>query len=430
MSGPRPRLAQVSLGCRVSRADADDLAARLGPWATASGDGAPADVVVVHTCTVTGDAEATARQAVRRAAREHPGARIVVAGCAAEASPAAFAALPGVAAVVGARRGDGLAEAVARVAGAGGAIPGWRAPPPGAGGRARPLLKVQDGCDAACAYCAVPAARGPSRSLPFDEAVARLLALGAGGGEVVLTGVHLGRYGRDLRPARSLEALVAAAVAEGLPARVRLSSIEPLEVPLGLLRDPATAAAVCPHLHLPLQSGSARVLAAMGRPYDPAGYRAAVQAALALRPDACVGADVIAGFPGETAADHRATLELVGALPLAYLHVFTYSPRPGTRASDLPDPVAPAAARARAAELRAVSAERWRAWREAQVGRVVEAVVERVEAGVAAGTAADGVRVRWAAGPEPRGARCAVRVAGLDGPGLAGERAVSPPAAG
>jgi threonylcarbamoyladenosine tRNA methylthiotransferase MtaB len=440
---PRPRVALVSLGCRVSAAEVDALAGHLAPRFDLVAEVEAAEVVVVNTCAVTGDADATARQAIRRAARRNPGARIVAAGCYAQLSPEDLTPLPGVAAVVGARSRDAVAEvaaAVARLASlarrtsaARPAIPDGPGGPAGQVGpaspaspaRARPLLKVQDGCDSRCAYCAVPAARGPSRSLPFEAAVASLVELGAGHAEVVLTGVHLGHYGRDLAPPRSLEALVAAAVAGGLRARLRLSSVEPLEVPLGLLRDPATAAALCPHLHLPLQSGSARVLQAMGRPYGPEEVRRVVEAVAALQPGCCLGADVMAGFPGETDRDHHATVALCQALPLAYLHVFPFSPRPGTPAAARPDQVAPPVVRARARELRELSARRWQAYLSAQVGRELEVVVERVEGGWARGTAANHVGVRWAAGPEPRGARCRVLVTHVDGRGCSGARATS-----
>lgn len=426
----RPRVALLSLGCRVGRADVEALADRLSPRFELCRAGEAADVVVVGTCTVTGDADASARQAIRGAARLNPAARIVATGCYAARAPQDLSALPGVVAVVGARSQEAVAGLVAGLAGgepvagtlaeAARSAPAWAPPAPGAGRRARPAVKVQDGCDAGCAYCVVPLARGPSRSLPLEEAVARLLAAGARHAEVVLTGVHLGAYGRDLTPPSSLAELVATAVARGLTARLRLSSVEPLELPLELLAGPATARALCEHLHLPLQSGSARLLEAMGRPYRPEDYRRVVERAAALRPGACLGADVMAGFPGETDEDHQATLALCRALPLAYLHVFPYSARPGTAAARLPGQVDPAVARARARELRDLSAARWAAYLSAQVGRVLEAVVERVEGGVARGTARNRVRVRWPAGPEARGARCAVRVEAVAGAGCRG----------
>jgi len=427
---PRPRLALVSLGCRANRADAEALLAGVAGALDLAAPGAPADLVLVNTCAVTSGAEAASRQAVRRAARDHPGARIVVTGCAAQLSPEALRALPGVAAVAGPRAPEAAADLVLRLAGAPPREAAAAGHPTGAAPlephqRARPVLKVQDGCAAACAYCAVPLARGPSRSIPFEAAVARLLALGARHREVVLTGVHLGAYGRDLAPARSLEDLVAEAAARGLRARVRLSSIEPAEFPLGLLLRRETAALLCPHVHLPLQSGAPAVLTAMGRPGGTAPFERAVREVAALLPGAAIGTDLLCGFPGETDADHRATVALCESLPLASLHVFPFSARPGTRAAALPGAPPPEVVRARTRELRDLSARRWRAFLAAQAGHVLEAVVERVEGGVARGTAANSVGVRWPAGPEPRGALVRVRVDASDGNDCFGVRAAA-----
>jgi threonylcarbamoyladenosine tRNA methylthiotransferase MtaB len=179
---------------------------------------------------------------------------------------------------------------------------------------------------------------------------------------------------------------------------------------------------LCPHLHLPLQSGAARVLEAMGRPYRPEAFAAVVREAAAAAPGACLGADVLVGFPGETEAEHRETVALVEGLPLAYLHVFPYSPRPGTPAAALPGAVPPAVARRRAAELRARSARRWAAFLAAQVGRVLEVVAERVGPEGAAGTSREFVPVRWAAGALRRGERAAVRITHSDGSSCRGER--------
>ncbi|HSD18804.1 MAG TPA: MiaB/RimO family radical SAM methylthiotransferase [Anaeromyxobacter sp.] len=418
---PKPRVALVALGCRVSRGDADAVASALGDRVSIARDGERADVVVVNACTITADADAAARQAIRRAAREHPGARIVAAGCYAELRPDVLAALPGVAAVVGARAQAEVAGTVARLVGLGaphGDAAGWGEAPLVLARHTRPFLKIQDGCDAHCSYCVVPLARGGSRSLHFDEALRRLSLLGGRHTEVVLTGVHLGAYGRDLAPRRTLADLVRAAVAGGLRARLRLSSIEPPELPLDLLADPDVAPALCPHLHLPLQSGSDRLLSAMRRPYRAAGYRDVVLAAARRLPGACVGADVLTGFPGEREADHRATVALVEALPLSYLHVFPFSPRPGTEAAALPGAVPAAVARARAAELIALSERRWRGFLDGLRGREVEVVVERVKDGVARGTAREYATVRWKAAPEAgdeRGALARVRVEGHDG---------------
>jgi threonylcarbamoyladenosine tRNA methylthiotransferase MtaB len=418
----------VALGCRVSQAEMDALSAAMaGPFEVVR-PGAAADWVVVNACTVTADADATARRTVQRLARAHPGARIVAAGCGAALRPGMFRALPCVAAVAAPATPGGVAGVLRGLAPrAGGAASaaaedGFGPPPPVPYARARPAVKVQDGCDGGCAYCTVPLARGPGRSLPFDEAVRRIVQAGASHRELVLAGVHLGAYGRDLRPRRTLADLVRAAVEAGVAARLRLSSVEPEAFPLQLLDDPRTRAALCPHFHLPLQSGSARVLAAMGRRYRPADARDLVLRIAARVPEACLAADLIAGFPGETDEDHRATIALVEALPLASLHVFPYSPRPGTAAAALGGRVEPRVARARAAELRAISARRWQAFLARRTGRALSVVVERVRGGEAGGTSADHVPVRWRARGERRGDLVTVRARGVDGRGCVGER--------
>ncbi len=430
-AGGVPRVRLVALGCRASRADSDAVAAGLGDAFAVAGEGEPADFVVVNTCAVTADADAAARQAIRRAAREHPRARIVAAGCGAALCPDALAALPGVAAVVAPRAQGGIPallvglrdgeECLGADAGAFGAAPAR--PAAAAPARhTRPFLKVQDGCDRRCAYCVVPAARGPSRSLPLDDALAALAALGARHPEVVLTGVHLGAWGRDLEPRRTLGGLLREAARRGAVRRLRLSSVEPDELPLDVLRDPQVAAAICEHLHLPVQSGSDRVLDAMGRSGGADAFRrAAVEGAAAL-PGACLGTDLIAGFPGETEADHRATIALVESLPLAYLHVFPYSPRPGTPAAAMPGAIPRDVVRWRVGELRALSDRLWGRFLSAQVGRTLEVVVERLRDGLARGTARGYAPVRWPSAGEARGEVGRVLVTESDGGGCAGVR--------
>lgn len=409
-------MALVALGCRVSRADLDATAAALRPRFDLARDGQRADLVVVNTCAITAGAEAAARRAIRRAAREHPGARIVAAGCQAELDPGTLARLPGVASVIGARSGGGVAGVVAGLLGGGVAGAAAGAVAGGAPARhTRPFLKVQDGCDRRCAYCVVPRARGPSRSLPLDDALRALARLGGRHAEVVLAGIHLGAYGRDLVPRASLAALVREAARRRFVHRIRLSSVEAGELPRALLRDPDAAAVLCPHFHLPLQSGSERVLRDMRRPGGARAFRRAVEEIARLVPGACVGTDVLAGFPGETDADHRETVALVGALPLAYLHVFRFSPRPGTAAARMPGAVPRPVARERARELLAISDRRWRAYLSSQVGRELEVVVERVEGGFARGTAGTWVTARWPASGERRGELARVSIRDVSG---------------
>ncbi len=431
-AGPRkPRLALVALGCRVSRSDADALATALGGAFELVEEGAPVEYVVVNTCTVTADADAASRQAIRNAARKHPGARIVVAGCYAQVAPAELRALSGVAAVVG-HRSDVSVPAVLRSLQEGeaaasradasprgrrqgdGPARGFELGPSAPFGHTRAFLKVQDGCDSKCAYCVVPLARGPARSLPMEEALARIQVLGSSSPEVVLAGVHLGAYGRDLTPRRSLAELVTAAAGSRLARRLRLSSIEPHELPVSLFRGQAREA-LCEHVHLPLQSGSARVLAAMRRPYSPAVFGRAVDELARAVPGICIGADVMTGFPGETEEDHRATTALVRSLPLAYLHVFPFSLRPGTEAASMPMQVPPGLARERARELLTISERRWRRYAASLRGSELEVAVEHIAGGLAHGTSRRYVTVRWPSSGERRGDLVRVRVEAADG---------------
>jgi threonylcarbamoyladenosine tRNA methylthiotransferase MtaB len=409
-------VALVALGCRVSRADVDALAGELRGGFDIAREGEEADLVVVNTCALTADAESAARQAIRRAAREHPGARIVAAGCCAEIRPEALARLPRVAAVVGARSRESVAAVVAGLGAFPGAGPGlapgdgWGVLAAGPARHTRPFLKVQDGCDHRCAFCVVPAARGPSRSLPPGEALRRLALLGERHHEVVVTGVHLGSYGRDLAPPASLLGLVREVARRRLVPRLRLSSLEPGPLPVALVRDAGARSVLCEHLHLPVQSGSERLLRDMRRAGGARRFARAVEQIAALAPGACLGTDVLAGFPGETDADHRETLALLAPLPLAYLHVFPFSPRPGTAAARMPGAVPAPVVKERARELRELSGRRWRAYLAAQVGRELEVVVERTEGGTARGTAGNYVTVRWPSSGERRGGASRVRV--------------------
>ena len=426
-----PRVQLVRHGCRVNQADAEAVLHACGARPPRDG----ADVVLVSTCVVTADAESTAFQAVRRASRDHPGVPVVVVGCAGGLKRDELARLEGVVAVVGPGEVERAADAVraAALAASGNVAPcpsRSTLPSPSSGVRARPTIKIQDGCDQRCAYCVVPLARGRSRSLPLATALERVAEAGRQGDEVILAGIHLGAYGRDLVAAGgrkpTLGVLVGEIARRGLVHRVRLSSIDPLEIPVEALAGSA-AAVLCGHFHLPLQSGSTAVLRAMRRPYSAGEAAAAVEGISRALPGACIGADVMSGFPGETEADHRATVALVRALPLAVLHVFTFSPRAGTVAASMPGQVPASVARDRAAELRALSDASWRGYVDGLVGREVEAVVERVAGGEARGTTREGVLARWSLAADvaapPRGRATGLRAVTREGDGLWCERA-------
>jgi len=391
------RVALRSQGCKVNACDLDALETALlaldRPMEVVPWD-APADVYVLNTCTVTAAADRDNRKLVYQLGRREPGAALVVTGCQATVAPEAVAALPGVLRVVPNEDKAGLPEVLA------GLVPrpdlGADGPGPAAR-RTRPFLKVQDGCDARCAYCIVPAARGPARSVGADEVLGRLHALGeAGAPEVVLTGVDLGAWGRDLTPRSGLADLLARVEAEAPVPRLRLSSLEPRGLTERLLEVLAGAGRVCRHLHVPLQSGDDGVLAAMGRPYRAADLLALGERLAERLPGLGLGTDVICGFPGEDEAAFDRTLALCHRLPLTYLHAFPFSPRPGTPAAARPDDVPHGDKKRRVAALRSLSAARRAAFVAAHVGRTVEVAVEgEVEEGLLRGLTRRYVQVRF-----------------------------------
>jgi len=341
-------VAFATLGCRLNQVDTQQLQTLLEArgFRTVPVE-EPADVVVVNTCTVTARAEFSDRQAIRRAARVSPGARLVVTGCWAQTSPEAVARLAEVDLVVGNADKhrlpellDGLLTRRIEVSDVRRARTLDVAPLARVNGRSRAFLKVQDGCQHRCAFCIVPFARGTSRSLEpkvvLDQA--RLL-VEAGHPEIVLTGVDLGHYGADLLPRTTLAALLRDLVELPGLRWVRLSSVLPAYFTPELTELVTASPRVAPHLHLPLQSGSDRVLRRMRRPYTARMYRDLVERLARAVPSLGLGTDLIVGFPGESEADFEATLELVAALPFSYLHVFPYSPRKGTEAARLGDTV-------------------------------------------------------------------------------------------
>jgi threonylcarbamoyladenosine tRNA methylthiotransferase MtaB len=422
-------------GCRATQADAAAIERQLRERGyAASRDAHSADVVVVNTCTVTAAADLQARQAIHRIHRDHPAARIVVTGCYAQRAPEELAALNGVSWVVGNSHKPEIPRLIGEMmpvspqGQAGGFVPlatiargeplvaiaggephamivrGEPAASTGKkslsleGGAAkiltgnileqrelffapiegseawhtRPVLKIQDGCDSRCAFCVIPQVRGRSRSLAPQRVVEEIRKLEESGArEIVLSGIHLGSYGRDLRPRAELGELLRRVVDETSIERLRVSSIEPMDVTEDLIALFAASERLARHFHMPMQSGSDRILAAMHRWYRAEHYARRAQLVREWLPDAAIGADVIAGFPGETEEDHLATLALIDGLPITYLHVFSFSPRPGTQAAELQDHVPGDVIARRARELRALGEEKKSAFRAAQAGRTL-----------------------------------------------------------
>lgn len=380
------RVAFTTLGCRLNQFETDALeqVTRAAGHAVVDIE-EPADLVVVNSCTITHDADADTRQVVRRAARG--GARVVVTGCMANSDPDGLAALPGVALVLGNREKERFAELALGTGESGVHVAAvdlarrvrmTRLKPAVDPRRSRAYLKIQDGCDYRCSFCIVPQVRGRSASLAVADAQVQLAALvAAGAPEVVLTGVHLGTYGRDLEPRTDLTGLLRALLPELGSAMLRLGSVDPHEVDDPLIDLLATERRLCRHLHLPVQSGDDGVLRAMRRGHRADDLRRLVPRLAEAVPGISIGTDVIAGFPGETPEAFESTLALLGSLPLAGMHVFTYSEREGTAAATMRPQVDPGERLARTRVLRGLAARKARAFRTTQLGAVVPAVVHR-----------------------------------------------------
>jgi threonylcarbamoyladenosine tRNA methylthiotransferase MtaB len=358
-----------TFGCRANQYDTEAARAMIeAAGGTIVESPREADVALFNSCAVTAAAEADLRQSVRRAAKGNSGIRSVVMGCASARDDGAIAALPGVSDVIAGADLSALAVAL-------GIDPTLALVRPTLQAGSRALLRVQDGCDEHCTFCATTLARGTNRSRTADEIVREAAALAVEHPEIVITGIHIGTYGADC--GTSLGELLERLVNEVPRVRFRLTSVEASEVDqrLGdlLAGDPSR---VAPHLHAPLQSGSDRVLKRMGRHwYSAAAYAAAAARIAAQRGVFALGADIITGFPGETEADHAATVALVHELPFTYLHVFPYSARPGTAALRMDGEVPAAVSRERSAELRAIGEAKAAAYRAARVGGAADVVV-------------------------------------------------------
>ncbi|HWN12496.1 MAG TPA: tRNA (N(6)-L-threonylcarbamoyladenosine(37)-C(2))-methylthiotransferase MtaB [Candidatus Dormibacteraeota bacterium] len=420
MSAP-VTVALTTLGCRLNQVESQEMGALLeGRGFRVVPAGSRAQVHVVNTCTVTGRADFSDRQIIRRIGREDPGAFLVVTGCYAQTDPDTVAALPGVDLVVGNQekyRLPDLLDSLVKRARPAVAVADIRearsvpvAPVTRMTGRSRPFVKIQDGCQHRCAFCIVPAARGGSRSQEPKVVLDQVRALAeAGYPDVTLTGVDIGHYGWDLYPRTSLAALVRSLAGVAGLRWLRLSSVLPSYFTDDLVDAVATLPVVAPHLHLPLQSGSDRVLRLMRRPYHTGMYRALVDRLAAAIPGLGLGADVIVGHPGETDEDFEATLALVGSLPFSYLHVFTYSDRKGTEAARRPGHVPAAVIRERSQRLRRLGREKSHAFRSALVGSAREVLVLEArdhQTGLLSGLTSNYVEVLFP-GPDGLGRRMA-----------------------
>jgi threonylcarbamoyladenosine tRNA methylthiotransferase MtaB len=432
-AAPKLRVAFTTLGCKVNQYDTATIETALRDGCEAVPFAPGADVYVVNTCTVTDRAAAESRQLARRARRFNPTARVILTGCYVQTSAGEAAAMREVDHVVGVGR---LADVLAAVRGEIAASDrvlvddlrkADKVSTLGAevfSGQTRAFLKVQEGCDLFCTFCIVPFSRGRSRSVEPRRVVAELERLGERGyREVVLTGIHLGGYGEDLSPRVGLADLLEM-IAEVTPvARLRLSSIDPPEVTPRLLALLRHSPLFCPHLHVPVQAAADGVLGRMRRRYDA---RRVAEVAGEIRrclPDASLGTDVIAGFPGESDGDFARGLELLEALPFTYFHVFPYSKRTGTTAAKATDPVPQATIEVRAAALRALGARKREAFAARFLGAEVDVLAESKrdrDSGRLVGYSRNYLRVSFPGGDESMNREVRVRVTGRTGDRLHG----------
>ena len=373
-----------NFGCRASQADGAAIEAGLtAKGFSSAATASEAGLIVLNTCTVTATADDEVRQTVRRMHRDHPHARILITGCYAQRAPQELANIEGVTLVVGNSHKTQIPDLVSASMDYHGQIEvgdifarhDFLSAPveDAAGERTRPNLKIQDGCNNRCSFCIIPFVRGRSRSAPAEQVIEQIKALAAKYREVVLSGINLGRWGRDFPGRLRLADLVRRLLDETPVERLRLSSVEPMDFSDDLLTLMATSDRIAKHVHAPLQSGSDTVLRRMHRKYRPRHYADRIAKARALMPDCAVGADVMTGFPGETKAEFEDSRAFIESLPFTYLHVFTYSERPGTPAADhqqVPMPIR----KHRTHVLRELAAKKNLEFRRSMIGRKISVV--------------------------------------------------------
>ncbi len=408
------KAAFYTLGCKVNQTETEAITAifRNGGYEVVPSE-EQADVYVINTCTVTNMGDRKSRQIIRRVNKTNPAALVVVMGCYAQVSPDEVSKIPGVDLVLGTKDRGRILELLAQVRQAEHSLSlvqdDWRdtlfeeLPMLETETRVRATLKIEEGCNQFCTYCIIPYARGPVRSRQPDRALAEAAKLvHAGYKEVVLTGIHTGAYGQDL--GLDLNYLVSRmADLPGLE-RLRLSSIEPVEFSADLIATIAANPNICPHLHVPLQSGCDQTLLRMRRPYDTEVYAAIIANLREAIPRVAITTDLIVGFPGETDAEHRASWDFARRMEFAAIHVFKYSPRRGTPAADYPNQVAATLKEARSKEFHALSRENWRRYAEGFLGETMPVLVEQAVAdGKWEGHTANYLPVRFNCAGEQRG---------------------------
>ncbi|MDP2862126.1 MAG: tRNA (N(6)-L-threonylcarbamoyladenosine(37)-C(2))-methylthiotransferase MtaB [Desulfobacterales bacterium] len=384
-----PKFITATLGCKVNQCESESIAKSLvsSGW-THAGDETVAGLCIINTCTVTRRASMQSRQAIRQAIRSNPGAVIIVTGCYAQTEPDELRKIEGINRIIENKEKEKIFEIITNEtahsfsfspgsgcpADSGGFV---HAPAARSRSRTRAFLKIQDGCDAFCTYCIVPYARGRSRSISVESVIESINNLRkAGYREVVLSGIHLGKYGQDLSPETTLTALLELINDSCVIDRVRLSSIEPNELTPGIIKLAAESGKICRHFHVPLQSGDDGILKKMHRPYSREYFKDLIIRIKESIPDVAIGVDILAGFPGETDEAFRNTYSLIEELPVSYLHVFPFSPRKKTPAFGFPEQVPSNIIKARCTEMRKLGASKKADFYQKAAGTEVDILIE------------------------------------------------------
>jgi len=424
------RVAIATLGCKANQYDSEII--REGfeeknfgvvPFSDV------ADIYVINTCTVTGKTDYQSRQLIRRAHRKNPKAKIVVTGCYAQVAPDDLEKIPGVSLVVGNQDKNNIPDLLlssaidndARIAvkpfEKGSTFPEDKIKR--FFNKTRFSLKIQDGCNARCSYCIIPTSRGPSRSMNPRTVLELLKRIGLSGyKEVILTGIHLGAYGLDLKPATTLLELLEKIEKEKPVPRIRLSSIEPNEVEQNLIDFIGASEMICPHLHLPLQSGDSDILRRMNRPYSAEYFHRLIKNLVVSIPDLAIGVDVIVGFPGEEERQFQQTFELINELEVTYLHVFPFSPRKGTAAARFPKRIDGNTVKSRGKLLRALGTEKRNSFYKSYLNKKLHVLIEsqrEKDRGFLKGFSRNYIPVLMDGGNELVNKEVAVRVSTIDG---------------
>ena len=408
----RSKISVLTLGCRVNQSESDIIEGTLRKlgWDKVDLDESP-EYCIVNTCTVTAKSDYQSRQLIRRAARS--GAKVIVTGCYSQLNQDEVKNMHGVHEVV---PNSNKISIINMIAGK------TQSSSLSSTDRSRPYLKIQDGCNQACSYCAVRFARGRSRSVPVSEVIRQAMELDTlGFHEIVITGIHLGSYGRDLKPQSNLSDILKMILEKTKFKRLRLSSIEIKDVDSGLI-ELLEDERICRHLHLPLQSGNDSILKSMNRLYSTADYITAIEKLLKRSPGLAIGTDIIAGFPGEGASEFRSTMQLLDSLPFAYIHAFPFSQRPNTLAAKMPSQNTSTVKKERVHELKALSDTKRMAHMRSQMYKILDIIIEeQIDANTSIGISSNYLKVRIPTNGYTKGSFVRVRVSRIEDNCLAGD---------